>query len=226
MERLFRQGNVGRYYAPARTASSTTMSDSAAIFTDIYQTNAWQNAESRSGPGSTVARCQPVIRALRELVEFFAVKTLLDAPCGDFNWMKEVPLEDVRYIGIDVVPEFIEGNRVLHGSSRREFHCRDFTCGPLPRADMIFCRDGLVHLSFADVLKALSTFQHSRARYLVATTFPAQSVNEDIATGGWRPLNLQRAPFHLPPPVRLVSDGCPIPEYADKALGVWRLGHL
>jgi hypothetical protein len=197
-----------------------TMSE---IFTTIYQTNAWQNAESRSGPGSTVARCQAVIQALTDLVGAFAVKSLLDAPCGDFNWMKEVPLPDTAYIGVDVVPEVIDRNQRLYGNSWREFRCLDITRGPLPRVDMIFCRDGLVHLCEADVLKALAVFKRSDSRYLAATTFPARTSNEDITTGEWRPVNLEKAPFHLPAPLRLVSDGCLIPGYTDKALGVWRL---
>ena len=194
------------------------------VFTHIYRTNAWQSAESRSGPGSTLQRCRPVIRALVDLLQALSIRSLLDAPCGDFNWMKEVPLGNVSYLGIDVVPELIERNRSLYAG--REFRCLDMTRGPLPRADMIFCRDGLVHLSFEDVHKALAVFKQSGSRYLVATTFPARSANGDIITGDWRPLNLELAPFHLPPPLRLVNDGCLIPEYTDKALAVWQLDQI
>ena len=125
-----------------------TLSD---VFTAIYRTNAWENAESRSGHGSTVARCRPVMRALADLIEQFGVKSLLDAPCGDFNWMKEVALPGVRYVGVDVVAEMIERNRRLYGRPGRAFRCLDVTRGPLPRADAIFCRDCLVHLCHADV---------------------------------------------------------------------------
>jgi len=193
------------------------------VFTTIYRSNAWQSAESRSGPGSTVERCRVVIRALVDLISEFSVKSLLDAPCGDFNWMKEAPLAGIAYLGIDVVPELIERNRQLYGDSQREFHCLDMTRGPLPCVDLIYCRYGLVHLSFADALRSLSAFRQSGSRYLAATTFPARTANANIVTGDWRPLNLELAPFHLPPPLKLVGDGCPIPEYADKALGVWAL---
>jgi hypothetical protein len=204
-------------------ATAPTQQATSNVFTAIYRTNAWQNAESRSGHGSTVERCRPVMRALAELVEQFDVKSLLDAPCGDFNWMKEVELPGVRYVGVDVVEELIERNRHLYGRPGREFLCLDVTQGPLPRADAIFCRDCLVHLCHADVLRALAAFRRSGSRLLIATTFPAVRANEDVATGGWRPLNLEAAPFGLPPPLRLMSDGCLIPEYVDKSLGVWRL---
>lgn len=219
------RGYLGRGGTPHKDGPSE-QSEMAETFTAIYQTNAWQNAESRSGPGSTVARCEPVVRALAELIREFAVGTLLDAPCGDFNWMKDIPLPGTAYLGVDVVPEMIERNLRLYGAPGRAFRCLDITRGPLPRVDMIFCRDCLVHLCHVDALKALTVFKRSGSRYLATTTFPAQEANEDVATGGWRPLNLEKAPFFLPPPVRLVSDGCPIPEYTDKALGVWCLEHL
>ena len=217
---------LGRTSSPSSDVALSNQQSMTKTFSTIYQTNAWLNAESRSGPGSTVARCQPVIRALTELIDEFAVKSLLDAPCGDFNWMKEAPMPDTAYIGVDVVPEMIDRNQRLYGSARREFRCLDIARGPLPRVDMIFCRDCLVHLCHADVLKALAAFKRSGSRFLVATTFSNRTSNEDITTGEWRPLNLEKAPFHLPAPLRLVSDGCPVPGYTDKALGVWPLEQL
>ena len=52
---------LGRGMQEARVPAEQTLSD---VFTAIYRTNSWQNAESRSGHGSTVARCRPVMRAL------------------------------------------------------------------------------------------------------------------------------------------------------------------
>jgi hypothetical protein len=91
---------------------------------------------------------------------------------------------------------------------------------------LIFCRDALVHFSAADVRKALRAFRRSGSSFLAATTFPSRAANADIATGGWRPLNLQQPPFCLPPPLHLLSDGCPIPGYTDKAIGVWDLNRI
>jgi len=53
------------------------------IFERIYETNSWGDAESRSGPGSTVARAATLRTALAGLFSRFSVKTLLDAPCGE-----------------------------------------------------------------------------------------------------------------------------------------------
>jgi hypothetical protein len=40
-------------------------------------------------------------------------QSLLDAGCGDFNWMRTVDLPGIKYIGVDVVSDLIERNRGL-----------------------------------------------------------------------------------------------------------------
>ena len=99
---------------------------------------------------------------------------------------------------------------------------------PLPRADVILSRDGLVHLSLADCLAALRNFKHSQSGWLLATTFIHFPANSDIATGGWRQLNLQKPPFDFPPPHRLIDEKCLHSGgiYADKRLGLWELKTL
>jgi hypothetical protein len=194
-----------------------------AVFSRIYQGNAWGSAESRSGPGSTLARTAFIRQRLPELVRDLGVTNLLDAPCGDFAWMSEVALPVERYVGVDVVAELIALLRRTHGSARRDFLVRDITADRLPRADLIFCRDCLVHFSFADIFRTLAAFRRSQSRYLLTTTFPGRTHNDNIATGAWRPINLECPPFCFPPPLTVVLDGCPLPDYADKSLALWRL---
>jgi hypothetical protein len=39
------------------------------------------------------------------------IKSIVDAPYGDFNWMKLLTLApDVNYTGIDIVPDLIPNN--------------------------------------------------------------------------------------------------------------------
>jgi len=196
------------------------------VFTKIFHSNAWGSAESVSGPGSTRARGDSFSGDIVDLVQSLGVRTLLDAPCGDFNWMDRVADRVERYTGVDIVEELIARNKRLHAGERRTFLCRDFTRDLLPHADLILCRDGLVHLSFADIRAALRNFRRSGARWLLATTFIAHEHNDDIRTGGWRMLNLERLPFHLPPPATLIDERRPMPDGSDsgKRLGLWELG--
>ena len=57
---------------------------------------------------------------------------------------------------------------------------------------------------------------------------PYGCLPEDIETGGWRPINLEREPFRLPPPMAYVDELCQHTNgiYADKRLGVWRLQEI
>jgi hypothetical protein len=93
---------------------------------------------------------------------------------------------------------------------------------------MILCRDCLVHFAFDDVFRALRNIAGSGAAYLVTTHFAGDRDNRDIVTGEWRPLNLERQPFHFPRPLRVITENCTEDHgiYADKSLGVWRISDL
>jgi len=198
------------------------------VFTEIYRSNAWGGTESVSGPGSTQQRGASFRDDLLAALHDLGTRALLDAPCGDFNWIGPVADAIDRYIGVDVVPEIIAGNLRRHSGPNRQFLRLDLTRDPLPPADVVLCRDTLVHFSFADIWRALANLQRSDARYLITTTFIGDRENEEIATGGWRPLNLERPPFCFPPPQRLIDERCWHTGgiYADKRLGVWRMGDV
>jgi len=200
-----------------------------AVFTRVYRRNVWGNAESVSGPGSTESRGADFRDDLIDVLRRLDTRVLLDAPCGDFNWIGPVADAVPRYVGVDVVPELIERVRAAHGSERRAFACADLARDPLPRADVILCRDGLVHFSFREIRAALRNFQRSGATYLLATTFVDTARNTDIRTGaGWRALNLQAPPFSFPPPLELVDERCTGygGRHREKRLGLWRMDAL
>jgi hypothetical protein len=197
------------------------------IFTQIYRSNAWLDTESKSGPGSTVFRTRLLRPQLTELVRNLGIRSLLDVPCGDFNWMRLTDLPLVEYIGADIVPEIIHTNTQLHARHDRRFVQLDMIHDSVPKADLILCRDGIVHFSFADIALALRSMCQSGSTYLLITTFTAHPRNENVATGQWRPLNLQIAPFLFPSPLLIVQDG-PRPDgtFPDKVLALYRLSGL
>ena len=67
--------------------------------------------DSASGPGSGLAETARIREALPNLLREHGVKSMLDLPCGDFFWMKEVDLGDVDYAGADIAPALIEANQ-------------------------------------------------------------------------------------------------------------------
>jgi SAM-dependent methyltransferase len=200
----------------------------ADAFTHIYETNLWGGDESRSGLGSAVDATRVVRAALPELLRALGATTLLDIPCGDFGWLSHVDLGPVRYTGADIVAALVERNTRLFADPGRRFVQVDLTRDPLPASDLVLCRDCLVHLSFANIARALENVRRSGSSHLLTTTFTGLDGNTDIEDGDWRALNLERPPFNFPPPAALIIEECREAEgtYDDKSLGLWPVAQL
>lgn len=199
------------------------------VFENIWTRNRWGDPESRSGTGSNPRQTEHLRKELPALLEILEIRSLLDLPCGDFHWMKDVRLpEGLAYIGGDIVEQLVERNRSQYGSAARQFRTIDLMRDPLPVADLILCRDALVHFSYSDIFRALANFRRSGAEYLLTTHFSGDRTNHDIRTGQWRPLNLMKAPFHLPPPMLVIDERCTEGNggYRDKCMALWRLKDL
>lgn len=197
-------------------------------FTAIYNDNGFQGAESKSGVGSNLIQTAVIRRELPKLLAEVNSRILLDAPCGDFFWLNKVSLPVEKYIGVDVVKNLIKKNNELYHDEQRSFVVKNIIKDDLPKADIILCRDCLVHLTFNQAMKALRNFKKSGSRYILTTTFTERLSNEDLGSGFWRPLNLQMAPFNFPAPSRVVSENCTEADgkFMDKCLALWQLDDL
>lgn len=198
-------------------------------FSHIYFNNLFQGGESRSGAGSSMEQTTVIRRELPNLVQEFGIKIFMDAPCGDWHWMRETRLGAEQYIGVDIVGALIENNRRQFGNSSTSFVCLNLVSDDLPRADLIFCRDCLVHLNFEDIRKVIANFKRSGAKYLLTTTFTARERNVDLVGRNiWRPLNLELPPFNFPKPLESIDEQCTEckGDFADKHLGLWALDKI
>ena len=194
--------------------------DLVETFETIYVENRWQSEESRSGDGSTLDQTIIVRKRLPQIMETLGARSLLDAPCGDFNWMREVKFaDDVEYIGGEIVPALVDNLRAAYGSNRRKFVQIDIVSDPLPDADVWLCRDVLFHLSEADIKATLHNFTRSKVRYLLTTTHDFVTENTDVTSGGFRFINLEIAPFNLGAPRQAIDDFL-APE-PPRRLGLW-----
>lgn len=170
-------------------------------FTKIYLWNFWRAQESTSGPGSSLLDTENLRRHLPEVLEKFSIRTMLDAPCGDFRWMQHMVKDcDIAYLGGDIVRPMIEKNQASHGSERICFIHLDIAKDPLPKADLWFCRDCFYHLSLGDIRAALRRFVESDIPYLFAShvSAPSGPHNHDIASGDFRLIALFEPPFSFP----------------------------
>jgi len=197
-------------------------------FGAIYRGNGFVGTESLSGAGSTLFQTRIIRREIPPLLRRLGVASVLDIPCGDFHWMRELDLGGIHYTGADVVPDMVQDNARRHGSAMRTFMTLDLIAGPLPRADLVLCRDCLVHLPLVEATRAIESIRRSGCEWLLVTTFTATGANQELDGAGWRALNMTLPPFHFPQPQVLIEEKCTEAggRAADKALGLWRVADL
>ena len=195
----------------------------AAVFCEIYAQGLWKVGTSHSGPGSELPYTENLRFFLPILFERFRIRTIVDAACGDFNWMQFLPLtKEMSYVGLDIVPEVIAQNQRRHGDGRRRFAIANIVTDPLPAADVVMCRDCLFHLSNRDVALVLQNFVASKSRYLLTSSHVNDGgfINTDIKTGHFRMIDLFSAPFCLPRNVHFAIDDY-IPPFPPRTMCLW-----
>jgi SAM-dependent methyltransferase len=191
--------------------------DRGRFFARVYDQNLWQGRESRSGQGSDVAQAKTLIDRLPAVLRDYEIRSFLDVPCGDFNWMKEVDFGSTSYVGADIVSEIVDDNQRRYGSPSRRFMVLDLVRDPLPASDMIFVRDCFIHFSTDLIFEALANIAGSSMRYACLGhdrdhgRYPnGENVALDRTEGGvnveFRPLDFEIPPFSFPPPIAVIPE--------------------
>jgi hypothetical protein len=125
------------------TVDSLGTGDAKKIFTNIFKKNWWNNDESRSGWGAELKRTESIRINLADFARRHALGSLLDAPCGDYNWMQHVEWPaGFRYVGADIVHDLIIENRENHPGI--EFMELDVLKDSLPHVDAWLARDLMI----------------------------------------------------------------------------------
>lgn len=219
--------NSWRLWKVKKTYKELVGKSTEEVFTSIFNSNFWSNPETISGPGSSEGETKQIRSILPDLIRELDINLILDAPCGDFHWMRLIDLGDCEYIGGDIVKELIKLNQTKYGNSKRNFiHC-DITKNELPCADLIICRDCLFHLSFEDILAAIKQFKSSKSKYFLTTTHPETRENIPMVTGGYRSINMCLEPFNFPTPLKMIYErrNAGFAD-TDKCLALWKLSDL
>ena len=202
------------------------------IFEKAAENNLWGDPDSRSGTGSNLFQTRIVREELPRIIEKYGVKTMLDAPCGDFFWMKEIvgKITDAGciYHGADIVENLIKENAVKYGNEKIKFLHLNLIEQQIPKVDLVFTRDCFIHLSFENICRILKNYKESGSKYMLVSTYSnANRVNnyvKDFYLRG-RVLNMRKYPFYFPEPFIIINEGCTEGEgaYADKSLALWKL---
>lgn len=216
---------VIRYYRSITYNRSGCKLKNKNPFSMIYKENLWECKESVSGWGSTFVSTTSLRKYLPAIFEKYHIDSILDIPCGDYNWMKYVDKGNLKYIGADIVEELIEINKTKYPGI--DFRVIDLTKDELPQVDLIFCKDCLQHLSYQNIFLAIENIKRSKSKYLLTTSYPLTIRNCDINTGDCYSMNLHRKPFYFPKHIDKIKEPLRIAgNEIDKTMYLWEIDKL
>jgi hypothetical protein len=181
------------------------------------------------GDGSTYEVTANVRRFIEDTIEKYSIKSVSDAPCGDFSlWMYDVNYKDVTYVGYDLNGELTAQNAKRY--LNKKFIEFDIVEQILPKTDLIICRDCLFHLNLEEGTKVIENFKQSGSTYLMSTTFNLVLENIELppenhkTSGiyGYREINLELSPYNLGTPLKIIDEWIEITKTL-RQVGLWRL---
>ena len=151
--------------------------------------------ETYSGPGSLLQNTGNLINELNIFNKEYNIKSIVDIPCGDFNYMKEVNLNGVIYQGFDISKNAINLN-LIYKSDNISFNVLDATKSDINYADLIICKDLFLHLSFKDINLILSKI---KCKYFAVSRYN-NGINKNIDKESGlsaRDLDISNPPFNF-----------------------------
>ena len=168
-------------------------------FNRIYAEGGWGKevtGKGTSGSGSTLE----ITREYRAYVEDFmkkhAVRSVIDAGCGDWSFSSAMDWGDASYLGIDIASDVITAVRKKHEKGKIKFQVGDIT-EDLPAADLLISKDVLQHLSNELIHKFINNNLRKGKYKWVILTNDRSSENRDISTGEYRMIDLAAPPFEV-----------------------------
>jgi hypothetical protein len=166
--------------------------------------------------------------AIKLVIKKYKIKSIIDIPCGDFNWMSSLDMGNIDYKGFDIVRSVIKENNKKYKKPNVNFDYSDIINSELPKGDLILVRDCLVHFSLKDIKKSIFRIKQSKSTYLLSTSFVNLEKNTDIYTGDWRPINLEKEPINFPKPIIIINEKCSEMDgiYSDKSICLWKINKL
>jgi hypothetical protein len=207
------------------------------IFSTIYDTYGFGGEESRSGPGSTLDETEKIREKIKNLIKYKDIKSVVDIPCGDFNWMKEIVDSFELYHGGDIVPKCIEENTKKYGSDKISFSVIDLMGSQIPQCDLLIVRDVIGHYPIEDGKKIVENILNSNCKYLLSTSwynvidnqYHKKHINKGADYGRFYPVNLMSSPFNFPEPEIIIEEDVQVEDFNKgnrKVLGFWNLEDL
>jgi SAM-dependent methyltransferase len=141
-------------------------------FDEVYRKKIWKRGASVSGPGSEGLPAERYVELVLEYASTHALRTVVDAGCGDFSVGSRLARIFERYTAFDVSPHIIETNKQRYADLIRQnvtFSVADMTSTTFPQADLILIRQVLQHLTNAQIELILKNLEGSNWRRALIT---------------------------------------------------------
>lgn len=201
-------------------------------FVNIYENYGFGGDESRSGSGSTLNETEKLRQSIINLFNEKNIKSVVDIPCGDFNWMKEIVPNFTSYKGGDIVDQCVIENTEKYGSSDISFFQFDILTDEIPNGDVLIVRDIIGHFPISDGEKIINNILQSDCKFLLSTTW--YNINDDdyyihhynrgADYGRFYPVNLMSQPFNFPKPDHYIEEDVRVDGFEKgnrKVLALW-----
>lgn len=167
-------------------------------FEAVYRNDAW----GFSMPASS-NHAKPYLDWLASYLDQHPeIETILDVGCSNGRDFELFDWKGRNYIGIDIIESALPRTIEKNGTRSTTYFCLDFLESPLPKADLVLCKDVLMHLCHEDVKKALQILRQYPVAVIVndnQNKILRFLVNNEIATGKYHCLDLQAFPYFLEP---------------------------
>lgn len=164
------------------------------IFDTIYETNAWGNG---SGSGSKESLNVEYVSFLQDFFKKFNIKTISDVGCGDWQFSKNIDFSGISYTGYDVANFVITRNLKNFWAHNINFICYDGDFDKVKDADLLICKDVLQHLDNDKISHFIANLPRFKYALIANDLLDSPSLNAQINTGQYRPLDLRKEPFNL-----------------------------
>jgi SAM-dependent methyltransferase len=191
-------------------------------FNRIYAEGTWGTnvaGKGTSGTGSTLEITREYRAYVEDFIKKHSVKSVVDAGCGDWSFSSAMDWGEASYLGVDIASDVIAAVRNKHEKGKIKFQVGDIA-DELPAAELLISKDVLQHLSNELVHKFIrNNLRKGKYKWVILTN-DRGSENRDVASGGYRAIDLAAPPFE----VRGLVD-LPI-KFGDETSKITSLLHL
>ncbi len=168
-------------------------------FNRIYTEGTWGKdvaGKGTSGTGSTLEITREYRAYIEDFMKKHTVTSVVDAGCGDWGFSHAIDWGGASYLGVDIASDVVADLRNKHEQGQIKFQVGDIT-DELPAADLLISKDVLQHLSNSLVRKFIrNNLAKGKYKWVILTN-DRGSENRDVASGGYRAIDLAAPPFEV-----------------------------